>query len=248
MKRRYSWGVYIVKRCIDLCVAFIGTVLLLVMFPFLYLLIKLDSPGPVFYAQKRVRGVRICEDGTYQWDTFWLYKFRTMVTTAEDASGPKHAEKNDSRITKVGAFLRRYKIDEFPQFVHVLLGDMSVVGPRPERPELMEQIVRAVPYYEERCRDVKPGITGLAQVSLSYSGDFLDKDSPYKDLLGSAPPQDDRALSSSNVTGTSKELANKLLLDVAYALTLETFWSFLWMELRVIWMTPQVILFYRQGR
>src|SRR3954462_9110192 len=93
-----------------------------------------------------------------------------MRPDAEKYTGPVLATENDPRITKVGKFLRKTRLDELPQFINVLRGEMSIVGPRPERPELAEQLAMAIPYFEERMRDVKPGITGLAQISLSYSG------------------------------------------------------------------------------
>ena len=89
---------------------------------------------------------------------------------AEKYTGPVLATQDDVRITRVGKILRRTRLDELPQFLNVLIGDMSLVGPRPERPELAEHLAMAIPYFEERMHDVKPGITGLAQVSLSYTG------------------------------------------------------------------------------
>src|SRR6266700_1157271 len=99
-----------------------------------------------------------------------MMKFRSMVPNAEKLSGPVLATADDPRITRAGKFLRKTRLDEIPQFLNVLLGDMSIVGPRPERPELAAQLAMAIPYFEERMRDVKPGITGLAQVSLLYTG------------------------------------------------------------------------------
>ena len=99
-----------------------------------------------------------------------MLKFRSMKPDAERLTGMVVATAGDPRITRVGKFLRRTRLDELPQFLNVLMGDMSIVGPRPERPELAEQLAMAIPYFEERMRDVKPGITGLAQINLSYTG------------------------------------------------------------------------------
>src|SRR5262245_63402012 len=98
-----------------------------------------------------------------------MLKFRSMKPDAEKHTGVVVATADDPRITRAGKFLRKTRLDEIPQFINVLRGDMSIVGPRPERPELAEQLAMAIPYFEERMRDLKPGITGLAQISLSYS-------------------------------------------------------------------------------
>ncbi|WP_062267323.1 sugar transferase [Endozoicomonas arenosclerae] len=151
------------KRAMDISVAVIGIVLTLPLYPFIALAIKLDSPGPVFYRQMRIG---------YQRENyvslFLMMKFRTMSADAESKSGPVWAAKNDPRITKVGNFLRKTRLDELPQLWNVLMGDMSVVGPRPERPGMCHKLENNIPFYTERTFDVVPGITGLAQVNLSY--------------------------------------------------------------------------------
>ena len=148
------------KRIIDICAVL---VLLPVALPFMILVtlaIKLEGGGrgPVLYSQIRVK-----QDG----EPFEIYKFRSMVTDAEKDGVAKWASKNDSRITRVGRVIRKGRLDELPQLFNVLKGDMSFVGPRPERPEFVDKLSESIPYYEERHR-VKPGLTGWAQVCYSY--------------------------------------------------------------------------------
>ncbi len=152
------------KRFLDILVSLIVLTLGLPFFLLIALLIKLDSKGPVLYSQQRVgRGGKI----------FTLYKFRSMVQDAEARTGPKWAEKDDPRITRVGRILRKLHLDEFPQFINVLKGDMSLVGPRPERPAFVEQFRHKIPLYERRL-NVKPGITGWAQVKHKYDESLTD--------------------------------------------------------------------------
>jgi lipopolysaccharide/colanic/teichoic acid biosynthesis glycosyltransferase len=126
------------------------------------MLVKLTSPGPAFYAQ-----VRLGRRGR----TFRLYKIRTMLHDAEKLSGPRWASPDDPRITPVGRFLRHTHLDELPQLWNVLRGEMSLVGPRPERPELVPALEQAIPHYEDRLC-VRPGVTGLAQVQLPADTDL----------------------------------------------------------------------------
>ncbi|PWS39207.1 hypothetical protein DFH01_08215 [Falsiroseomonas bella] len=145
----------------------LGAILLLVTMPLLLitaLAIKLDSPGPVFYRQERVgRGGRV----------FTLFKFRSMRTDAEAAGAPVWASRRDDRVTRVGRFIRLTRIDEIPQVLNVLRGDMAFVGPRPERPAFVEQLGRIIPHYNDRAV-VKPGITGWAQVNYPYGASVED--------------------------------------------------------------------------
>lgn len=144
-----------VKRAMDVLVSGIGMIFLSPFFLLLALLIKLDSPGPVFYTQ-----VRVGLDGK----AFPMLKFRSMRQDAERATGPVWTTENDPRRTRIGAILRRLNLDEFPQLINVLLGDMSLVGPRPERPVFVEQFKQVVPRYMERHKE-KAGMTGWAQVN-----------------------------------------------------------------------------------
>lgn len=146
------------ERFISLLVSLCALLVTLPLLPWVVLAIKLSSPGPVFYGQKRVgRNGQIFE----------CYKFRTMHVNAEAATGPTWANNNDPRVTRVGRFLRRARIDEIPQLWNVLRGEMSFVGPRPERPEFVEWLSREIPYYNLRHL-VPPGITGWAQVNYPY--------------------------------------------------------------------------------
>lgn len=152
------------KRVIDVVLA---TLALLTFWPILLLIavcIKLDTRGPVLYAQKRVG---------YRGMQFVLYKFRSMISDAEKYTGPVWAGKNDPRITRIGRVLRPLRLDEWPQLFNVLKGDMSFVGPRPERPAFVKQFKETVPLYNLRL-NVHPGITGWAQVRGSYDASIDD--------------------------------------------------------------------------
>ncbi|MFB0546973.1 MAG: exopolysaccharide biosynthesis polyprenyl glycosylphosphotransferase, partial [Anaerolineae bacterium] len=143
------------KRAVDLVCSAVGLVVLSPLMLLISLLIKLDSPGPVFYFQERM-GLDA--------KPFWTLKFRSMRQDAEAETGPVWATENDPRCTRLGAFIRRLSIDEFPQLINVLLGEMSMVGPRPERPVFVEQFRRQIPHYMDRHRE-KAGLTGWAQVN-----------------------------------------------------------------------------------
>lgn len=146
------------KRMGDIIFSALALVVLLPFLPFVALLIKLDSRGTVFFKQLRVG------EGEKK---FTIYKFRTMDNDAEEKTGAVWAQSDDRRITRVGKILRKLRIDEFPQFFNVLKGDMSIIGPRPERPEFVESLKQKIPYYSERhC--VKPGISGWAQIRYRY--------------------------------------------------------------------------------
>ncbi|UCE25686.1 MAG: sugar transferase, partial [Candidatus Zixiibacteriota bacterium] len=175
-----------IKRSMDIIGSVVGLVLTLPFWIVVPVLIKLDSRGPIFYAQTRIginrrkrhrrsyqradapdRRARERRRTDYLGRPFKVYKFRTMVTDAEKDSGPVWATKRDPRITRVGNFLRKTRIDEIPQFWNVLKGDMALVGPRPERPSFVLDLSTKVKGYANRL-DVKPGLTGLAQVENGY--------------------------------------------------------------------------------
>ena len=156
------------KVITDYCIALLGLILAAPLMALIALAIKLDSRGPIFYTQERV--------GKNQ-RPFRLIKFRTMAKDAEAASGPVWAQPGDPRVTTVGRFLRRTRLDEIPQFINVLKGEMSIVGPRPERPHFVAQLQETIPFYNQR-HTVKPGVTGWAQTQYPYGAseeDALEK-------------------------------------------------------------------------
>ena len=151
------------KRVFDVAGAMIGLTLTLPLFPFIAIAIKCESKGPVFFRQMRIGRAE-----STQTKIFNMIKFRTMVCDAEKGSGPVWAKKQDNRITKVGNFLRKTRLDELPQLFNVLIGDMSIIGPRPERPGFYSKLEEQIPFFAERTYGVMPGITGLAQVNQGY--------------------------------------------------------------------------------
>lgn len=159
---RHRFG--LVKEIFDRTAALMGLILFLPLLAFLGVLVMATSRGPAFFIQQRVgRGGR----------TFGIIKLRTMVSDAEKLSGPVWAQANDPRVTPLGRFLRMSHLDEVPQLINVLKGEMSLVGPRPERPVFVDQFREEIPGYGDRL-DVKPGITGLAQVSHHYDQTLHD--------------------------------------------------------------------------
>jgi len=152
----WYWGV---KRIFDLI---LSSSLLILAFPILFLamvLIKVTSPGPVLYFQKRIG---------HNGHRFTIAKLRTMYIDAEKSGKPCWAQKDDKRITRVGKWLRRYRIDELPQLINVLKNEMSLIGPRPERPYFYSKLIKKIPFYAERLL-VKPGLSGWAQVNFKYA-------------------------------------------------------------------------------
>lgn len=156
------------KRIFDILISFLGLLFVSPFLPFIALAVKLDSPGPVLYKQLRV-GEREVE--------YFVYKFRTMSQDAESKTGAVWAQKEDPRVTKVGRLFRKTRIDEIPQLYNVLKGDMSFIGPRPERLAFVERLKQTIPYYSTR-HFIKPGVTGWAQVRYPYGAsdeDALEK-------------------------------------------------------------------------
>jgi lipopolysaccharide/colanic/teichoic acid biosynthesis glycosyltransferase len=175
------------KRSLDIALSLVGLVIVTPVMLVTAILIKATSPGPVFYRQERIGINRRRRERRRDHESagedrrgrdrrvlvnfgrpFTIYKFRTMVVDAEQGTPPMWAKERDPRITPLGRFLRKTRIDEFPQFINVLKGDMSIVGPRPERAYFIGRIEKDLPEFHLRLR-AKPGITGLAQVELGYT-------------------------------------------------------------------------------
>ncbi|HEX9485040.1 MAG TPA: sugar transferase [Gemmatimonadaceae bacterium] len=164
-----------IARVMNVTVAILAAIILAPLFLLVALAVKLTSPGPVFYTQVRV-GVdrRFREKSAYDrrgYDhggkPFMMFKFRTMQVNAEADGRAVWAVKSDPRVTRIGNFLRRTRLDELPQLLNVIRGDMNIVGPRPERPTIFADLRRTIPEYSMRQR-VKPGITGWAQINQAY--------------------------------------------------------------------------------
>lgn len=153
-----------IKRTFDVAVALFGTILMSPLMALIALQVKLSSRGPVLYTQERI--------GMYGLP-FRIYKFRTMIDHAEENGVPQITHDNDPRITKIGHWLRKYRLDELPQLWNILKGEMSVVGPRPERPYFIEQIMKEAPYYCLLYK-VRPGLTSWGPIRVGYT-DTMEK-------------------------------------------------------------------------
>jgi lipopolysaccharide/colanic/teichoic acid biosynthesis glycosyltransferase len=224
-----------VKRAVDIIGAAAGLAVAAPILALAACAIKLEDRGPVLFRQMRLgRGAK----------QFEILKLRTMTVDAELLRSDGAVEAGDPRITRVGAFLRRTAIDELPQLWHVLTGEMSLVGPRPERPELLENLSYAIPLFEERMRDVKPGITGLAQISLGYTGS-IPEGSEWGQLASTLQNPWDLEETKGSL---ADDMRIKLLFDLAYTASLERFDTFLRTELGIIFKTPLVMLRMTQGR
>jgi lipopolysaccharide/colanic/teichoic acid biosynthesis glycosyltransferase len=196
------------------------------MVPVIAAAVYVDDPGPILYKQRRA-GRLIGFDATSLpvFEQFDMYKFRSMRVDAE-------------KFTRVGKFLRTARLDELPQLVNVFLGQMSLVGPRPERPELLVNLAMAIPFFEERMRDVKPGLTGLAQVSLGYTGRAFEGSQASEHEEQLLNPFDLPETQGS----TADDMRMKLLFDLAYAAALEQLSSYIRMEAGIVFKTPLVML------
>ena len=173
------------KRCVDIAISLLSLAVFLPVSLLIAAAIKLDSKGPIFYKQERVG-----EDGK----VFELFKFRSMRTDAEE-NGPVWAQVGDDRVTRVGRIIRKLRLDEIPQMINVIKGEMSFVGPRPERPFFVEKLANEIPFYSHR-HSIKPGITGWAQLyypygaskedaleKLKYDLYYIKNMSPFMDLM-----------------------------------------------------------------
>jgi sugar transferase (PEP-CTERM system associated) len=160
---RSKW-IDLLKRVTDLAAGIIGLAAAMPIMIVVALVVRLESKGPIIFRQTRVGGMGKC---------FEVLKFRSMSDDAEKANGAQWASENDPRVTRIGRFLRKYRLDELPQFVNVIRGEMSFVGPRPERPEFVRELRKTIPYYDER-HSVRPGLTGWAQVQYAYGSSIED--------------------------------------------------------------------------
>ncbi len=246
-------SVRILKRAIDVAVAALLLALTAPLFPLIMLAIYLEDGRPVFYKQRRAGTLESSSsrggERRPKFGIFTMHKFRTMrrdaesgVTEAQKRAGQTLARVGDPRVTRVGRLLRRARLDELPQLVDVLLGRMSLVGPRPERPDLMDNLVQAIPFFEERMRGVKPGLTGLAQISLGYRGE-VPEDSPLAPYAREwMNPFHLDELDGDEEHSVADDMRMKLLFDIAYVASMEKFWTYLLMEFRIILRTPWVML------
>ncbi|HEY7752019.1 MAG TPA: sugar transferase, partial [Ignavibacteriaceae bacterium] len=152
------------KRIMDIVISFLILILSVPITILAATAIKIDSSGPIFFRQERIGMTG---------KKFKIIKFRSMFKDAEKYTGPVWSQKGDPRVTRIGRFLRRFRIDEIPQMINVLKGEMSLVGPRPERPVFVEKLSQEIPYYPRRLK-VRPGITGWAQVKHKYDENIED--------------------------------------------------------------------------
>jgi lipopolysaccharide/colanic/teichoic acid biosynthesis glycosyltransferase len=227
------------KRIFDVAASAVGICLAAPMVPVIAAAVYVDDPGPILYKQRRA-GRLIGFDATSLpvFEQFDMYKFRSMRVDAEKFTGAVLASEGDPRVTRVGKFLRKSRLDELPQLVNVFLGQMSLVGPRPERPELLVNLAMAIPFFEERMRDVKPGLTGLAQVSLGYTGRAFEGSQASEHEEQLLNPFDLPETQGS----TADDMRMKLLFDLAYAAALEQLSSYIRMEAGIVFKTPLVML------
>jgi exopolysaccharide biosynthesis polyprenyl glycosylphosphotransferase len=176
----------LLRRFFDLWIGVLGCIAVVAIAPILWLINQLTSPGPLFYRQERVG------QGGHP---FSIIKFRSMIVDAEKVTGAVWAQDKDSRITKAGRFLRKTRLDELPQFLNILKGEMSLIGPRPERPEFVQHLSEEIPFYRVR-HAVKPGLTGWAQVKYRYGASkddsliklqydlyYIKNEGPFLDML-----------------------------------------------------------------
>jgi sugar transferase (PEP-CTERM system associated) len=154
----------VLKRALDLTAGIVGLAVSLPVMLLVAVAIGMDSKGPIIFRQRRVGLGGKC---------FELLKFRSMRVDAEEGTGAQWAKVNDPRVTRIGGFLRKYRLDELPQFINVIRGEMSLVGPRPERPEFVDELRKQISYYDER-HSVRPGLTGWAQVQYRYGSNLQD--------------------------------------------------------------------------
>ena len=235
--------VAVLKRGFDIVGSCLGLTLTAPLMAGIAAAIKLCDGGPIFYRQRRA-GANMNREGdatdVYEYD---MYKFRTMRIDAEKDGKSVLASKNDPRVTAVGRILRKTRLDEIPNLINVLRGEMSIVGPRPERPDRIKHLVAAIPFYEERMRMVKPGVTGLAQINLDYLG-HLGEDHALATVRDSLVNPFDLAYDSRE-SNEADDVRTKLIFDFAYAASLERVSSYMLTDVEVLLRTPLVMLLGR---
>ncbi len=226
------------KRGIDVALSLAGLTVAAPVCAAVAAAVYLDSGSPVLFRQRRAGKLLDNTAGRLEFVEFEMLKFRTMRQDAEKGTGAVIASVGDPRVTRIGRVLRKTRLDELPQLWNVLRGDMTMVGPRPERPEILRDLAMAIPLFEERMRDVKPGITGLAQVSLGYSGKPDDSAA-----IAAHSPELTNPFDLDDAEGAlADEMRMKMLYDLAYVAALEQLSTYLVTELTVILKTPWVML------
>ena len=239
-------SVRIAKRALDIVASSVGLALTIPLYPIIAAVIYAESPGPVLFRQRRAGRLLSPDLGSrnrFRFEEFDMIKFRTMCLDAEAATGAVIAEENDKRVTRVGRFLRRTRLDEIPQLWNILRGEMSLVGPRPERPQIIVDLALAIPFFEERMRGVKPGLTGLAQVSLGYTGSPL----PGSDIESFTSALTNPFKVDGAEGAVADDMRIKAMFDFAYGAAVENFFSYLRTEISILLRTPLAV-FRRTGR
>ena len=239
-------SVRIAKRALDLLASSVGLALTVPLYPIIAAVIYAESPGPVLFRQRRAGRLLAADPGSrnrFRFEEFDMIKFRTMCLNAEATTGAVIAEENDKRVTGVGRFLRGTRLDEIPQLWNVLRGEMSLVGPRPERPEIIVDLALAIPFFEERMRGVKPGLTGLAQVSLGYTGSPL----PGSDIASFASALTNPFKVDGAEGAIADDMRIKAMFDFAYGAAVENFSSYVRTEVSILLRTPLAVI-RRTGR
>ncbi|HAS6349490.1 sugar transferase [Vibrio sp. IRLE0018] len=165
----FESNIFRAKRLFDILFALLALLITLPLFPLIAMAIKITSKGNIIYKQ-----LRVGRSTPEKMELFEIMKFRTMYCDAESRSGAVWATENDPRITPVGRFLRKTRLDELPQLFNVLKGEMSLIGPRPERPDFYQRLEQEIPYFADRTYGVLPGITGLAQINQGYDTSIED--------------------------------------------------------------------------
>ncbi len=235
--KRSSLGQFVQKmviRLFDIAIAVVGLAIVPPIFLIVPILIKRDSSGPVFYKQQRTgidrrsKDRRVASLGlggerrqverrkkNLHGKPFYIYKFRTMKLKAEEETGAVWAKQNDPRVTSIGKWLRKYHIDELPQLLNVLKGDMTMVGPRPERPEIIGDLLELIPEYKMRLK-VRPGVTGPAQIFLGYDSCMDDIKRKIKFDLSYIENRNLRLLILILVLTTTKIISNLIVIQTDF--------------------------------